>query len=44
MRTLKTSLHFAMAGLVIVAILIILEESGYGYFGLIDAIKEILDF
>jgi len=44
MRTLKTSLNAIMAGIVVIAILIILDENGYSYFDFIDTIMETIAF
>jgi len=44
MRTLKTSLKTLMAGLVVIAILIILNDNGYSYFGFIEFLESLLEF
>jgi len=44
MRTLKASFKAMMVGLVAVAILIILDENGYGFFGFVDFVKSTLAF
>jgi len=44
MRTLKTSLKMLMAGLVVIAILIIMDDNGYSYFGFVEFLESLLDF